>query len=247
MNISPLSISQFQAFSRLQFELYVYTKHLGSITDCLAIALIDIGPPNPSLHRHFAHFDSATDSTQWPASHRLPTLQHGRALAEHHKKLSKDIVLKDYFKSDPSRFQKFSHIFTGADGSETLFDFSKNFLTEETLELLVNLAKEAGLEKLRDEMFAGDKINFTENRAVYHVALRNVSKSKMEVDGKSVVEGVDEVLQHMKVFSDKSGVESGKDTPGRRLRQLSTLALVAPTCSSLLHDFYFLKYILIPF
>jgi len=131
------------------------------------------------------------------------------ALQDHHQKLGKDIVLKEYFKKDPQRFEKFSHTFKNdAENSEILFDFSKNFVTEETLKLLVELAKEAGLEKLRDDMFAGEKINFTENRAVYHVALRNTSNQKMQVNGESVVEGVNEVLAHMKEFSEQ--VRSGK-------------------------------------
>ncbi|KAF1945030.1 glucose-6-phosphate isomeras-like protein [Clathrospora elynae] len=131
------------------------------------------------------------------------------ALQDHHQKLGKDIVLKEYFKKDPQRFEKFSHTFkNNAEDSEILFDFSKNFITEETLKLLVELAKEAGLEKLRDDMFAGEKINFTENRAVYHVALRNTSNQKMEVDGESVVEDVNKVLDHMKEFSEQ--VRSGK-------------------------------------
>ncbi|KAI8931294.1 hypothetical protein NX059_011638 [Plenodomus lindquistii] len=131
------------------------------------------------------------------------------ALQDHHQKLGKDIVLKEYFKKDPQRFDKFSHTFKNdADNSEILFDFSKNFVTEETLKLLVELAKEAGLEKLRDDMFAGEKINFTEDRAVYHVALRNTSNQKMQVNGQSVVEGVNEVLDHMKEFSEQ--VRSGE-------------------------------------
>lgn len=131
------------------------------------------------------------------------------ALQEHHQKLGKDIVLKEYFKKDPQRFEKFSRTFKNdAENSEILFDFSKNFITEETLKLLIDLAKEAGLEKLRDDMFAGEKINFTENRAVYHVALRNTSNQKMQVNGESVVEGVNEVLAHMKQFSEQ--VRSGK-------------------------------------
>ena len=56
---------------------------------------------------------------------------------------------------------------------------------------------------MRDELFAGEKINFTEKRAVYHVALRNVTNQPMQVDGKSVVEDVNEVLEHMKVFSEQ--------------------------------------------
>ena|ERR1700712_2589631 len=160
-----------------------------------------------------AGFSQATDLPAW------------KALAEHHKSLSKNIVLKEYFKSDPSRFEKYSHTFTGADGKETLFDFSKNFLDDETLELLVNLAKEAGLEKLRDEMFAGDKINFTENRAVYHVALRNVSKSKMQVDGQSVVEGVHEVLEHMKEFSEQVRSGEWKGYTGKKIETIVNIGI----------------------
>ncbi|KAH7382575.1 Phosphoglucose isomerase [Phaeosphaeria sp. MPI-PUGE-AT-0046c] len=142
-------------------------------------------------------FAQASDLSAWSA------------LQDHHQKLGKDIVLKEYFKKDPQRFEKFSHTFKNeVDGSETLFDFSKNFVTEETMKLLIELAKEAGLEKLRDDMFAGEKINFTEKRAVYHVALRNTSNQPMKVDGESVVEGVNEVLEHMKEFSEQ--VRSGK-------------------------------------
>jgi glucose-6-phosphate isomerase len=142
-------------------------------------------------------FSQASDLSAWSA------------LQEHHQKLGKDIVLKEYFKKDPQRFDKFSFTFHNeADKSNTLFDFSKNFITDETLKLLVELAKEAGLEKLRDQMFAGEKINFTEDRAVYHVALRNVSKQEMKVNGESVVEGVHSVLEHMKEFTEQ--VRSGE-------------------------------------
>ncbi|KAK5166857.1 glucose-6-phosphate isomerase [Saxophila tyrrhenica] len=132
-----------------------------------------------------------------------------KTLQEHHEKLGRGMVLKTEFEKDPQRYEKYSRTFHNeADGSDTIFDFSKNFLTEETLPNLVQLAKEAKLEELRDEMFKGEKINFTEKRAVYHVALRNVKNEKMEVDGKSVVEGVNEVLEHMKEFSEQ--VRSGE-------------------------------------
>ncbi len=136
-------------------------------------------------------------------------LKSWQKLQSHHQELGRNIVLKDYFAKDPQRFNKFTRIFhNDADKSEILFDFSKNFITEETLGLLVDMAKEVKLEELRDQMFAGEKINFTEKRAVYHVALRNVSNQPMEVDGKSVVEGVNEVLEHMKEFSEE--IRSGK-------------------------------------
>lgn len=132
-----------------------------------------------------------------------------KTLQEHHEKLGRGMVLKAEFEKDPKRFEKYSRTFNNeADGTEIIFDFSKNFLTDETLPNLIQLAKEAKLEELRDDMFKGEKINFTEKRAVYHVALRNVKNEKMEVDGKSVVEDVNEVLDHMKEFSEQ--VRSGQ-------------------------------------
>lgn len=142
-------------------------------------------------------FSQATDLAAW------------KALTEHHDKLGRAIVLKEEFAKDPERFNKFSHTFKNeADGNEILFDFSKNFITEETLSLLVKLAKEAKVEELRDDMFKGEKINFTEGRAVYHMALRNTSNKTMQVDGKSVVEEVNSVLDHMKTFTEQ--VRSGE-------------------------------------
>ena len=118
-------------------------------------------------------------------------------------------MLRDYFKNDPKRFEKYSHVFKNeADGTEIVWDFSKNFVNDDTIPLLVKLAKEANLEQLRDDMFAGKKINFTEDRAVLHVALRNVSNWPIEVDGKSVVDGVNSVLEHMKEFTEE--VRTGK-------------------------------------
>lgn len=144
-----------------------------------------------------------------PGFSQATELRAWQQLQEHHQTLGKDIILKDAFAKDPQRFEKFSRTFYNeADKSETLFDFSKNFITEETLDLLVKLAKEAGLEKLRDDMFAGEKINFTEKRAVYHAALRNVAGLPMQVDGKSVVEDVNSVLEHMKEFTEQ--VRSGE-------------------------------------
>ncbi|KXT08063.1 hypothetical protein AC579_7984 [Pseudocercospora musae] len=132
-----------------------------------------------------------------------------KALMEHHDKLGRGMVLKSEFEKDPQRFEKYSRTFANeSDNSNILFDFSKNFLTDETLPLLVRLAKEAKLEELRDDMFKGEKINFTEKRAVYHVALRNVKNDPMQVDGESVVEGVNEVLEHMKEFTEH--VRSGE-------------------------------------
>jgi glucose-6-phosphate isomerase len=116
--------------------------------------------------------------------------------------------VRDQFKKNPKRFDEFSRTFKNYDGSEILFDFSKNLIDEEVFKTLIQLAKDANVEKLRDAFFKGEHINFTEDRAVYHIALRNRSGRKMEVDGKDVTGEVNAVLDHMKEFSEE--VRSGK-------------------------------------
>ena len=87
--------------------------------------------------------------------------------------------MRDLFANDPKRFEKYSfHL------DDILFDFSKHRITDETLPLLMQVAREADIEGWRDRMFAGEKINFTEDRAVLHTALRNRSNTPVLVDGK---------------------------------------------------------------
>ncbi|KAH7391624.1 putative glucose-6-phosphate isomerase [Cadophora sp. MPI-SDFR-AT-0126] len=130
-------------------------------------------------------------------------------LQQHHNDVGKSFVLKKEFAKDSKRFEKFSFKFANAaEGSEILFDFSKNFLTEETLKILVQVAKEAKLEDLRDAMFRGEKINNTEDRAVLHAALRNIGGESIYVDGVDVMPGVFKELKHMEEFSE--AVRSGE-------------------------------------
>jgi glucose-6-phosphate isomerase len=160
-----------------------------------------------------------------PGFSQANDLDAWKALAEHHRTLSKDLVLKDLFKKDPARFTKYSRLFKAPDGCEVLFDFSKNFLTDDTFKLLLQLAQEAGLEKLRDDMFAGEKINFTEKRAVYHVALRNVDESPMSVNGKSVVSDVQAVLRHMKEFSEQVRSGQWKGYTGKKMETIINIGI----------------------
>lgn len=161
-----------------------------------------------------AEFAQASDLKSW------------QALQEHHNTLGRNIVLREAFLQDPDRFKKLSRTFHNtADNSEILFDFSKNLITVETLELLVKLAKECGLKKLRNAMFAGEKINFTEKRAVYHVALRNVANYPMQVDGKSVVEDTNSVLEHMKNFSEQVRSGSWKGYTGKKLTTIINIGI----------------------
>ncbi|KAI9878190.1 MAG: glucose-6-phosphate isomerase [Pleopsidium flavum] len=161
-----------------------------------------------------------------PGFAQASDLKAWQQLQEHHTTLGRNIVLKEYFQKDPQRFEKFSRTFNNpADKSEILFDFSKNFITEETLSLLIQLAKESGLEKLRDDMFKGEKINFTEQRAVYHVALRNVTNEPMQVDGKSVVEDVNGVLEHMKEFSEQVRSGEWKGYTGKKINTIINIGI----------------------
>ena len=153
-------------------------------------------------------------------------LKSWAALQNHHDTVGKNFVLKKEFEKDPSRFEKFSYHFNNtADGSDILFDFSKNFLTEETLKLLVEVAKEANLEGLRDAMFKGEKINFTEHRAVLHAALRNVTNEPILVDGKDVMPGVNKELKHMEEFSEQIRSGEWKGFTGKPLTTIINIGI----------------------
>ncbi len=125
-----------------------------------------------------------------------------RALGDHHRAHA-GAHLRDFFAADRARFQSF----TVALG-DLLFDYSKHRVTRETMSLLVALAEERGVTTLRDAMFAGKRINVTENRAVLHVALRDRSGRPILVDGKDVMPDVRRVLAQMRTFSEK--VRSGE-------------------------------------
>src|SRR5258706_11223507 len=124
-----------------------------------------------------------------------------RALASHHAATSNQ-HMRDLFKQDPQRFQNFSMGF-----EEILLDYSKNRITGETMGLLRKLAQAADLSGWTEKMFRGEKINFTEERAVLHIALRNRSNRPIIVDGKDVMPEVNAVLAHMRRFTE--AVRSG--------------------------------------
>lgn len=132
---------------------------------------------------------SLTDLTSWKK-------------LEAHFKLTGTLHMKDLFAGDPVRFNKFNIQF-----NDILVDFSKNRITEDTIKLLVDLAKEINLKQLTEDMFNGEKINNTENRAVLHTALRNRSNKPVYFEGKDVMPEINAVLSKMKVFCEK--VRSG--------------------------------------
>ena len=118
-------------------------------------------------------------------------------LTAHHAAI-KDRQMQKMFETDPHRFDRFSITF-----GDLLFDYSKNRVISETMELLMALAEQSGLSKRIDAMFAGEKINVTEDRAVLHTALRNQSDNPVLVDGDDVMPDVRRVLAQMRSFSDR--------------------------------------------
>ena len=113
-----------------------------------------------------------------------------------HFETIKDTHLKDLFAANTQRFDNFNLRF-----EDILLDYSKNIITQETLQLLIQLAKETGVKEGIDAMFSGKAINETEKRSVLHIALRNRSNTSIEVDGKNVMPKVNAVLDKMEAFS----------------------------------------------
>jgi glucose-6-phosphate isomerase len=124
---------------------------------------------------------------------------------ERHREAIRNGHLREWFAQDPHRFDRFSRRI-----DNLLVDFSKHLVTDETLQLLRRLAVAREVETLRDRMFAGERINVTEQRAVLHVALRNRSGRPMLVEHRDVMPEVDAALQHLRRFSD--GVRTGTVT-----------------------------------
>ncbi|NBS55196.1 glucose-6-phosphate isomerase, partial [bacterium] len=120
-----------------------------------------------------------------------------------HAATTREMHMRDLFAKDTKRAETFSLRW-----NDILIDYSKNRITAETLSLLRQLLKEAKVEELRDRMFRGEKINFTENRSVLHIALRRPADQPLKLDGKDVMPEVEKVRQQMKVFSEK--VRSGE-------------------------------------
>jgi glucose-6-phosphate isomerase len=142
-----------------------------------------------------------------------------KALQAHYKQI-RTRHLRELFAEDLERGKRLT-----AEAAGLFFDYSKNRITDETLQLLFKLAEESGLRQRIDAMFRGDKINVTEKRAVLHVALRAPKGTSMLVDRKDVVPEVHAVLDRMAAFSDR--VRSGEWTgyTGKRIRNVVNIGI----------------------
>jgi glucose-6-phosphate isomerase len=149
----------------------------------------------------------------------LQKRQAWKALAAHHKRV-RDLHLRDLFANDPKRGERLT-----AEAVGLYLDYSKNRITDETLELLLQLAGESGLRARIDAMFQGEKINITENRAVLHLALRAPRGTSILVDGENVVPQVHAVLDKMADFSNRVRSGDWKGHTGKRIRSVINIGI----------------------
>jgi glucose-6-phosphate isomerase len=135
-------------------------------------------------------------------------------LQQHYQEM-KTIHLKEIFREDGDRFEKFS-----LSTPDIIWDYSKNIITDKTIELLLQLADECELQSAIESMFNGEKINETEDRAVLHTALRNFSFKPVMFDGKDVMPGIQQVQDQMQTFCKKVHNGDWKGYTGKKIKYI---------------------------
>ncbi len=139
---------------------------------------------------------------------------------EAHASDMKKVHLRELFRHDPERFRKFSLC-----EQDLVVDYSKNIITETTMNMLQQLAKDCGLNAAIEAMFNGEKINRTEDRAVLHTALRNFSGQPVITDGVDVMPAVQEVLSKMKDFCARIHSGEWKGYTGKKIRYVVNIGI----------------------
>jgi glucose-6-phosphate isomerase len=150
---------------------------------------------------------------------RLSQSAAWQALQRHFKEISTQ-HMRDMFASDPQRFERFSLRF-----DDILVDYSKNRITGETMKLLVELAREMEVGQWTERMFRGEKINFTEQRAVLHTALRHRGSEPVMVDGRDVMPDVRAVLEKMRLFSESVRSGQWRGHTGKRITDVVNIGI----------------------
>jgi glucose-6-phosphate isomerase len=149
----------------------------------------------------------------------LTSLPAWKALAAHAETLRSQ-HLRQIFHDDPTRGQRLT-----LDAAGIYLDYSKHRVTDDTLQLLFDLAQQSGLSERIDAMFSGEKINITEKRAVLHVALRAPKDEVIEVDGENVVSAVHEVLDRMSAFSERIRSGAWKGHTGKTIKNVVNIGI----------------------
>ncbi|OMJ13072.1 Glucose-6-phosphate isomerase [Smittium culicis] len=151
-------------------------------------------------------------------------------LAKYYESVAKNIDMRSEFAKDPKRHEKFSitQNFSTLDkqtDAKIFLDYSKNLIDQTTFDLLINLAKDAKVEEKREQLFTGQHINFTEDRAVLHVALRNLSNTPIFDNGENVMPEVNAVLEHMRVFSEQIRSGEWKGYTGKQITDIVNIGI----------------------
>ena len=149
----------------------------------------------------------------------LTKLKSWKSLAARSKQIKK-LHLRDLFAKDPKRGERLA-----CEAAGLYLDYSKNRITDQSLKLLFQLAKETGLRAKIDAMFSGEKINITENRAVLHTALRAPRDATILVDGKNVVPEVHAVLDKMADFSNRVRSGAWLGFTGKRIKNIVNVGI----------------------
>jgi glucose-6-phosphate isomerase len=149
----------------------------------------------------------------------LTDLPEWQALQAHYED-TKELHLRKLFADDPKRGERLS-----SQAADVYADYSKNRVTDDTLQLLFNLARTRGVETARDAMFAGEKINTTEHRAVLHTALRSQSDQPIIVDGKDVMPEVRAILKRMGVFAEAVRSGEWRGHTGKRIKTVINIGI----------------------
>ncbi|MFC4455770.1 glucose-6-phosphate isomerase [Deinococcus sonorensis] len=137
-----------------------------------------------------------------------------------HTQTLKRLHLRELFAQDPQRGERLT-----VEAAGLYLDYSKNRVTDETLQLLLELARATGVEQRRDAMFAGERINVTEGRAVLHTALRAPRDATVLVDGQNVVPEVHEVLDRMATFADQIRSGGWRGHTGKPIRNIVNIGI----------------------
>lgn len=149
----------------------------------------------------------------------LTTLPAYQALADHYDS-TRRWHMRELFAADPARFDKFSLSANGL-----LLDYSKNIIRDDTMRLLMDLARARDVEAWRTRMYSGEAINTTEHRAVLHIALRNIANRPIMVNGEDVMPAVNTVLSKMRVFSDAVRNGSWTGHSGARIHDVVNIGI----------------------
>ncbi len=164
-------------------------------------------------------FNSSIDKQIATNQKGLTHTEEWQALQKHYLEI-KNTNMRELFVQDPQRFAQFH-----AELEDLLVDFSKHRINKQTMQLLFKLAKAAGVEEARDAMFTGQKINWTEKRAVLHTALRNRGNKPVMVDGQDVMPEINRVLEKMRKFTGQIRSGEWKGYTGKPIKYVVNIGI----------------------